>query len=294
MAKRRRKSTKRKSNLSMLKFGINLQPLFLSAKFFGFAISYSRFYVAASISEALYNFVLATVISYLFLIFTYKIFSRFLFYKNAEMIRNQNPTNYFLVIALAVLTNGSVLFLDMMNFDLKFKRSYRPFMKEGWRSGGGYETTYRSALLIFLIFLSSIVSLIHTYSENIVTYYLLKILIWNLIWSAIPISIIFSALFIIPSSLDIPGSSQLLKNVRALVPETGGTKMLFANRRMWIFFGTLSFLWGIGLLMNSNLLGTFMFSLLLAIVMLLLLLILWDFRGKSKSKFFSGKSTVIK
>jgi hypothetical protein len=70
--------------------------------------------------------------------------------------------------------------------------------------------------------------------------------------------------------------------------------MLFSNRRMWIFFGTLSFLWGLGLLMNSNLLGTFMFSLLIAIVMLLLLLILWDFRGKSKSNLFSGKSTVIK
>ncbi len=287
MAKRRRKSTKRKSNLSMLNFGINLQPLFLSAIFFGFAISYSRFYVAASISEALYNFVLATVISYLFLIIIYRIFSKFLFYKNSEMIKNQNPTNYFLVIALAVLTNGSVLFLDLMNFDLKFKRSYRPFMKEGWRSGGGYETTYRSALLVFLILLSSIVSLIHTYSENIFTYYLLKILIWNLIWSSIPLAAIFSAVLML-------GGGKAWKNARAMVPETGGTKMLFANRRMWIFFGTLSFLWGIGLLMNSNLLGVFMFSLFIAIVMLLLLLIFWDFRGASKSRFFSGKKNVTK
>ena len=294
MAKRRRKSSKHKFNLSMLNVFSDMQPVFLSAIFFGFAISYSRFYNAASISEALYNFVLAVVISYLFLIVVYRVFSKFLFYKDSEMIRNQNPTNYFLIIALAMLTNGGILFLDLMNFDLKFKRSYKPFLKEGWRSGGGYETTYRSALLIFLILLSVIVSIIHNYSSNIVTYYLLKILIWSLIWSAIPISIIFSALFIIPSSLDIPGSSQLLKNVRNLAPETGGTKMLFASRRMWIFFGTLSFIWGIGLLMNTNLLGTFMFSLLLAIVMLLLLLIFWDFRGTSKSKFFSGKKTVIK
>lgn len=294
MAKRRRKSTQRKSNLSMLNVVSDMQPIFLSSVFFGFAISYSRFYVATSISEALYNFVLATVISYLFLIFTYKIFSRFLFYKNAEMLRNQNPTNYFLVIALAVLTNGSVLFLDMMNFDLKFKRSYKPFLKEGWRSGGGYETTYRSALLISLIILSAIVSMIHNYAGNIVTYYLLKLLIWNLIWSAIPVGLLFSALFIIPSSLGIPGGGQLLKNTRNFLPETGGTKMLFANRRMWIFFGTLSLLWGLGLLMNSNLLGVFMFSLFVSIVMLLLLLIFWDFRGPSKSAFFFGKKNVIK
>jgi hypothetical protein len=294
MAKRRRKSTKQKSNLSMLNIITERQPIFLSAAFFGFAISYSRFYVATSISEALYNFVLATVISYLFLIIVYRIFSKFLFYKNSEMIRNQNPTNYFLIIALALLTNVSVLFLDLMNFDLKFKRSYKPFLKEGWRSGGGYETTYRSALLIFLILISAIVSVIHNYAGNIVTYYLLNLLIWNLIWSAIPVGLLFSALFIIPSSLDIPGSAQLLKNTRNFLPETGGTKMLFANRRMWIFFGTLSLLWGLGLLMNSNLLGVFMFSLLIAIVMLLLLLILWDFRGKSKSNFFAGKKNVIK
>ena len=167
-----------------------------------------------------------------------------------------------------------------MNFDLKFKRSYKPFLKEGWRSGGGYETTYRSALLVFLILSSAIVSIIHNYSGNIITHYLMTLLTWSLIWSAIPISSLFSALFIIPASLDLPGSSRLLKNTRTFVPETGGAKMLFASRRMWIFFGTLSFVWGLGLLMNLHLLDVFMISLLVAVVMLLLLLGLWDFRGK--------------
>tara|TARA_Y100000034_G_C6868241_1_gene395940 strand:+ start:174 stop:1007 length:834 start_codon:yes stop_codon:yes gene_type:complete len=277
-----------------LNVDVNMQPILLSAIFFGFAISYSKFYKAVSISEALYDFVLAVAVSYLFLIFVYKLFSKFLYYKNSEMIKNNNPTNYFLIIATAVLSNGSILFLDLMNFDLKFKRSYKPFLKEGWRSGGGYETTYRSALLVSLILFSAIVSIVHSYYESAVTYYLMHILIWNLIWAAIPISAIFSALFIIPGSLGLPGSVQLLKNTRMFVPETGGTKMLFANRRMWIFFGTLSFIWGIGLLMNTNLMGLFMFSLLAAIVMLLLLLILWDFRGNSKSKFFVGKKNVLK
>ena len=289
MAKRRRKSTKRKFNLSSLNVGIEIQPVLLSAIFFGFAISYSKFYKVASISEALYNFVLATVISYLFLIFIYRIFGRFLFYKNAEMTKNQNPMNYFLIIALAIFTNGGFLFLDLMNFDLKFKRSYKPFLKEGWRSGLGYETAYRSALIIFLVLLSAIVSIIHNSFENVVTYYLMTLLIWSLIWSAIPVAAIFSAFLML-------GGGMAWKNARAMVPETGGTKMLFANRRMWIFFGTLSFLWGIGLLMNTDLLGVFMFSLMISIIMLLLMLILWDFRGKGmpSSKFFSGKKDVTK
>jgi len=124
-----------------------------------------------------------------------------------------------------------------------------------------------------LIFFSVIVSIIHNASENVITYYLMNLLIWSLIWSAIPLAAIFSAFLML-------GEGTFWKNARAMVPETGGTKMLFANRRMWIFFGTLSLLWGIGLLMNANLLGVFMFSLLIATLMLLLLLIFWDFREK--------------
>ncbi len=285
MAKRRRKSSKRKFNLASLNFDVEMQPILLSAIFFGFAISYSQFSKAVSISSALTSFVLAVAVSYIFLFFVYKLFSKFLFYKNAEMMKNHNPTNYLFIIALAVITNGTVLFLDLMNFDLKFKRSYKPFLKEGWRSGGGYETTYRSALLVSLILFSVIISIIHNYSENIITYYLMKLLIWTLVWSAIPTAVIFSAFLML--------TGRVLKNARFMVPETGGAKMLFANRRMWIFFGTLSFVWGLGLLMNVDLLGLFMMSLLAAIVMLLLLLVLWDFRT-SPSKFFSGKSDVTK
>jgi len=281
---RRRKSSKGKFTIP--KVDSEMRPVLISSILFGFAISYSRFYNATSISAGLYNFVLAVLVSYLLLIFVYRAFSKFLFYKNAEMTKNYNPVNYFLIIVLAIFTNGSVLFLDLMNFDLKFKRSYRPFLKEGWRSGLGYETAYRSALLVFLILLSSIVYLIHNSFENVVTYYLLIILSWTLIWSAIPTSAIFSAFLMLGGTA--------WKNARSMVPETGGTKMLFANRRMWVFFGTLSFLWGIGLLMNSNLLGVFMFSLFISIVMLLLLLIFWDFRGASKSRFFSGKKNVTK
>lgn len=250
-----------------------MQPVLFSAIFFGFAISYSQFSGVESISSALTSFVLAVAVSYLFLVLVYKVFRKFLFYKNAEMIKNHNPVNYFLIIALSVLSGGKFLFLDLMNFDLKFKRSYRPFLKDGWRSGLGYETAYRSALIIFLIFVSVIVSMIHNASENIITYYLMNLLIWSLIWSAIPLAAIFSGFLML-------GEGTFWKNARAMVPETGGTKMLFANRRMWIFFGTLSLLWGIGLLMNANLLGVFMFSLLIATLMLLLLLIFWDFREK--------------
>lgn len=273
MAKRRRKSSRRKFNLSALNVDVNMQPVLFSAIFFGFAISYSQFSGVESISSALTSFVLAVAVSYLFLVLVYKVFRKFLFYKNAEMIKNHNPVNYFLIIALSVLSGGKFLFLDLMNFDLKFKRSYRPFLKDGWRSGLGYETAYRSALIIFLIFVSVIVSMIHNASENIITYYLMNLLIWSLIWSAIPLAAIFSGFLML-------GEGTFWKNARAMVPETGGTKMLFANRRMWIFFGTLSLLWGIGLLMNANLLGVFMFSLLIATLMLLLLLIFWDFREK--------------
>ncbi len=273
MAKRRRKSSRRKFNLSALNVDVNMQPVLFSAIFFGFAISYSQFSKAVSISSALSSFVLAVAVSYLFLALVYKVFRKFLFYKNAEMMKNHNPVNYFLIVALSVLSGGKFLFLDLMNFDLKFKRSYKPFLKDGWRSGLGYETAYRGALIIFLIFFSVIVSIIHNASENVITYYLMNLLIWSLIWSAIPLAAIFSAFLML-------GEGTFWKNARAMVPETGGTKMLFANRRMWIFFGTLSLLWGIGLLMNANLLGVFMFSLLIATLMLLLLLIFWDFREK--------------
>ena len=282
MAKRR-KSSKRK--FAIPKVDSDMRPVLISSLLFGFAISYSKFYNAASISSALYSFVLAVLVSYLLLIFIYRVFSKFLFYKNAEMTKNHNPVNYFFIIVLAILTNGSVLFLDLMNFDLKFKRSYKPFLKEGWQSGGGYETSYRSALLVFLILLSSIVYIIHNSFDSIVTYYLLNILIWTLIWSAIPTAGIFSAFLMFGGTA--------WKNARAMVPETGGTKMLFANRRMWIFFGTLSLFWGIGLLMNLHILDVFLISLVAAIVMLLLLLVFWDFRV-SPSRFFSGKKDVTK
>lgn len=280
---RRRKSSKRKFTIP--KVDSEMRPVLISSILFGFAISYSKFYNSSSISAGLYSFVLAVLVSYLLLISIYRVFSKFLFYKNAEMTKNHNPVNYFFIIVLAILTNGSVLFLDLMNFDLKFKRSYRPFLKEGWRSGLGYETAYRSALLVFLILLSSIVYLIHNSFESVVTYFLLSILSWTLIWSAIPTSAIFSAFLMLGGTA--------WKNARAMVPETGGTKMLFANRRMWIFFGTLSLFWGIGLQMNLHILDVFMSSLVAATVMLVLLLLVWDFRV-SPSKFFSGKRDVTK
>ncbi|MDP6845815.1 MAG: hypothetical protein QF460_02580 [Candidatus Nanoarchaeia archaeon] len=280
---RRRKSPKR--NFAIPRVDSDMRPVLISSLLFGFAISYSRFYNATSISAGLYSFALATLVSYLLLIFVYRVFSKFLFYKNAEMTKNHNPTNYFFIIVLTILTNGSVLFLDMMNFDLKFKRSYRPFLKEGWRSGLGYETAYRSALLVFLILLSSIVYLLHNSFDSIVTYYLLSILSWTLIWSAIPTSAIFSAFLMLGGAA--------WKNARLMVPETGGTKMLFANRRMWIFFGTLSLFWGIGLRMNLHILDVFMSSLVGAIFMLVLLLLVWDFRV-STSRVFAGKKDVTK
>ena len=116
MAKRRRKSSRRKFNLSALNVDVNMQPVLFSAIFFGFAISYSQFSKAVSISSALSSFVLAVAVSYLFLALVYKVFRKFLFYKNAEMMKNHNPVNYFLIVALSVLSGGKFLFLDLMNF----------------------------------------------------------------------------------------------------------------------------------------------------------------------------------
>jgi len=275
---RKRKS---KSNiLSKLHFARDMRPILLASVFFGFAIAYSRFFNTRDISVAIPIFLLAILVSYLFIIFVYRILSRFLFYAEAEIIKTDNPTNYFFILAMVFLSNGQFLFLDLMNFDLKFKRKYKPFWRLGWRAGLGYETYYRGAILLFLVALSAIVSIIHSASGGIITEYLLTLLIWNMISGVIPIAGLFSVLLMIPGGLGIPGGSKLLTHTRKFVPESGGTKMFFANRRLWGFFAPFVGLWSFGLLAGANLFYNFIFSLLLGTAVLLILLFFWDFKIK--------------
>lgn len=275
---RKRKS---KSNiLSKLHFARDMRPILISSLVFGFAIAYSRFFNTRDVSVAIPAFILGILISYLFIIFVYRILSRFLFYAEAEIIKTDNPTNYFFIIAMAFLSNGQFLFLDLMNFDLKFKRKYKPFWRSGWRASLGYETYYRSAILVFLVALSAVVSIIHSASGGIFTEYLLTLLIWNMISGVIPIAGIFSALLMIPGGLGLPGGSKLLTHTRKFVPESGGTKMFFANRRLWGFFAPFVGLWSFGLLAGANLFYNFIFSLLLGTAILLILLFFWDFKIK--------------
>ena len=272
---------KSKSNiLSKLHFARDMRPILLASVFFGFAIAYSRFFNTRDISVAIPIFLLAILVSYLFIIFVYRILSRFLFYAEAEIIKTDNPTNYFFILAMVFLSNGQFLFLDLMNFDLKFKRKYKPFWRLGWRAGLGYETYYRGAILLFLVALSAIVSIIHSASGGIITEYLLTLLIWNMISGVIPIAGLFSVLLMIPGGLGIPGGSKLLTHTRKFVPESGGTKMFFANRRLWGFFAPFVGLWSFGLLAGANLFYNFIFSLLLGTAVLLILLFFWDFKIK--------------
>jgi|TARA_Y100000034_G_scaffold134166_1_gene201812 hypothetical protein len=257
-----------------------MRPILISSIVFGFAISYLRFSGTKDISVALPVFLLGILISYLFIIFVYRILSRFLFYADAEIIKTDNPTNYFFIIAMAFLSNGQFLFLDLMNFDLKFKRKYKPFWRSGWRAGFGYETYYRSAILVFLVALSAVVSIIHSASGGIVTEYLLTLLIWNMISGVIPIAGLFSTLLMIPGGLGLPGGSKILTQTRKFVPESGGTKMFFSNRRLWGFFGPFVGFWSFGLAIGANLFYNFILSLLIGSAVLLILLAFWDFKIK--------------
>jgi len=275
---RKRKS---KSNLlSNLKFAPDMRPILISSIVFGFAISYSQFFGTKDMSVVFPLFLLGILLSYLFIIFVYRIMSRFLIYADAELIKVDNPTNYFFIIAMTFLSNGQFLFLDLMNFDLKFKRKYKPFWRSGWRAGLGYETYYRSALLVFLVALSAIVSIIHDTYESIATDFLLNLLIWSMISGVIPIAGLFSALLMIPGGLGLPGGSKILTQTRKFVPESGGTKMFFANRRLWGFFAPFVGFWSFGLVVGANLFYNFIFSLLIGSAVLLILLAFWDFKIK--------------
>ena len=275
---RKRKS---KSNiLSRIKFASDMRPILISSIVFGFAIAYSRFFNTKDMSVALPLVLLGIVLSYFFIIFVYRIISKFLVNADAELIKNANPTNYFLIIAMAFLSNGQFLFLDLMNFDLKFKRNYKPFLRMGWRAGLSYETYYRSAILLFLVAFSAIVSIVHSAFEGIATAYLLNLLIWSMISGVIPIAGIFSALLMIPGGLGLPGGSKLLTRTRDFVPESGGTKMFFANRRLWSFFAPFVGIWSFGLLAGTNLFYNFIFSLFIGTAILVLVLFFWDFESK--------------
>ena len=248
-------------------------PLIFSSLVFGFAISAGRILNKPFGIGSVFEFFFGVIVSYLFIVFTYRLFSRLLKKTHARVERAVNNINLIASFMLAISTGGSILFMDLLNTNIRFVRPYKAFQKKG-RYNVEDEAWYRFMFILVFMVMTAVFYGLQVFAPNILFEFLFKLSIWNMIWSVVPLFGLFS-FFIMVTITDT-----LATDAEHYIRATGATKMFVGSSRVWSFIMPLSITFGLMLLFNFGLIFSFLIAFSLATLILLLWMGLIDFPMK--------------